>query len=168
MGRGDSELEGKTKLPLGDAASQVKLDRLPAGSLVRIIHTNDPWLRRYGGMRASVGQDDGLIVEVLLSCGHLMSFWRNEVAPISVTTDSWGHEGSGLGEPHDLLVEHGAVPGRSLQGQRRRTGVTQAAVATVMGVSVPRISQIEAAPAVRTVTAARYLEALRIASPSAA
>src|SRR5437879_4306970 len=93
MGRGDSEMEGKTKLHLGDASTQGQPDLLPAGSLVRVIHAKDPWLRRYSGMRARVGQDDGLIVEVMLSCGHLMSFWRKEVEPLTPTTDSWGHEG---------------------------------------------------------------------------
>jgi DNA-binding XRE family transcriptional regulator len=168
MGRGDSELERKTKLSLGDASTQGRPDPLPAGSLVRVIHARDPWLRRYSGMRGHVQQDDGLIVEVLLSCGHLMSFWRSEVKPLTATTDIWSHKGSGSGEPHDRPVEHGAVPGRSLQERRRRAGVTQAAIATVMGVSVPRISQIEAVPAVRTVTATRYLEALRRARATAA
>jgi len=168
MGRGDSELEGKTKLPLADASTQGDPDRLPVGSLVRVIHATDPWLRRYSGMRALVGRDDGLSVDVLLSCGHLMSFWRSEVRPLTATTDVWADQGSGSKEPHDILLEDGAVSGHSLQGQRRRSGLTQAAIARVMGVSVPRISQIEAAPAVRTVTATRYLEALQRARATAA
>jgi DNA-binding XRE family transcriptional regulator len=168
MRRCDSELAGKIKLPLADASTQRAPDLLPVGTVVRVIHATDPWLRRYSGMQARVRQDDGLVVEVLLSCGHPMSLWRNEVAPIAATTDSWGYEGSGSAEPHAFPIRERPVPGFSLQGKRRRAGVTQAAIAKVMGVSVPRISQIEAARAVRTVTAARYLEALRIASPSAA
>ncbi len=166
MGRGNSDLEGKARLSLADASSLCKPDPLAAGSLVRVIPSRDPWLRQYTGMRGRVRGDDGLIVEVLLPCGQLMSFWRNEVEPLTGSTGSRVYEGSE--EPLKLLVKYGSVSGGSLQGQRHRVGVTQAAIATVMGVSVPRISQIEAAPAVRTVTAARYLEALRLARLSAA
>jgi DNA-binding XRE family transcriptional regulator len=145
-----------------------KWEPLPAGSLVRVISAKDPWLRRYSGMRARVGQDDGLVVEVLLSCGHLMSFWRNEVEPVAPTSQDWAYQGPDAVEPPEPPGEHGAVPGPLLQAERHRAGLTQAAIATVMGVSVPRISQIEAAPTVLAVTATRYLEALRIASLSAA
>jgi hypothetical protein len=141
-----------------------KLRPLPAGSLVRIIPARDPWLRRYIGVPALVGQDDGLVVEVLLPCGHLMSFWRNEVEPLSPTPQDRANQRVESVGPD----EHPAVPGHSLRAERRRAGLTQAAIATVMGVSVPRISQIEAAATVLTVTAGRYLEALRIASQSAA
>src|ERR1700730_13029968 len=129
IGRGDSELEGKTKVLLADAPTQGHLDRLPVGTLGKVIYATDPWLRRYRGMRAVVGRDDGLSVDVLLSCGHLMSFWRSEVKPLTATTDIWAEQGSGSKEPHDILLEDGAVSGHSLQGERRRSGVTQAAIA---------------------------------------
>ena len=57
---------------LADAPTQGHLDRLPVGTLVKVIYATDPWLRRYRGMRAVVGRDDGLSVDVLLSCGHLL------------------------------------------------------------------------------------------------
>jgi DNA-binding XRE family transcriptional regulator len=141
------------------------LEPLPAGSWVRVTCAGDAWLQRFTGMRGQVERDDGLIVDVLLPGGSLMSFWRNEVhVLVSRPTPR-----SGRGpQSKEYWVRQLAVPGRLLQRQRRRAGVTQAAIATVMGVSVPRISQIETAPALRSVTAARYLEALRIASLSAA
>src|SRR2546427_9783143 len=94
MGRGDSEWEGKARLPVADAAIESKPDELPVGSLVRVIQAKDPWLRQYSGMRARVRQHDGLIVEIVLSCGQLMSFWRDEGEPLSATTDRWAHEES--------------------------------------------------------------------------
>jgi DNA-binding XRE family transcriptional regulator len=141
------------------------LEPLPAGSWVRVTCARDAWLQRYSGMRCQVERDDGLIVDVLLPGGSLMSFWRNEVHVLVSRPTLRSGRGPQSEERQDRQLE---VPGRSLQRQRRRAGVTQAAIATVMGVSVPRISQIEAAPAVRSVTAARYLEALRMASLSAA
>jgi DNA-binding transcriptional regulator YiaG len=125
------------------------------GSVVRVICSKDPWLERYSGMHARVECADGLVVDVLLPSGDLQSFWRNEVEPLpSVPSPA---------EEQSALTDEGMVRGFSLQVQRRRAGLTQMALAAAMGVSVPRISQIEARRGVRNATARRYLEAIRAA-----
>ncbi len=145
-----------------------RVEPLRAGSLVRVAHASDPWLRRYRGMRGSVQQDDGHVVEVVLGSGALMSFWRTEVEPLAPSVDRRPSQHSNCEEPRDLVAQREAVSGPSLQAERRRAGLTQHVVATAMGVSVPRISQIEARAAVRAATVMRYLQALRIAMAPAA
>ncbi|MDQ6790308.1 MAG: helix-turn-helix transcriptional regulator [Candidatus Dormibacteraeota bacterium] len=98
-----------------------------------------------------------------------MSFWRDQVEPVAAPTirgDACQRPASG--DFHQILGGHDPVCGASLKARRREAGLTQAGIASAMGVSVPRVSQIEAAPAVRTVTATRYLEALWKARPTAA
>jgi DNA-binding XRE family transcriptional regulator len=146
-----------------------KASPLAAGSLVRVIRVKDPWLRRYSGMRARVGHDDGLVVEVLLPCGDLVSFWRDQVEPVAAPTNRGAAcQRPASGDVHQILRGHDPVGGASLKARRREAGLTQAAIASAMGVSVPRVSQIEAALAVRIVTATRYLEGLRRARATAA
>ncbi len=141
------------------------LEPLPAGSWVRVTCAGDAWLQRYRGMRGQVERDDGLIVDVLLPGGSLMSFWRDEVhVLVSRPTSRSGRSPVS----QETQVRQLAVPGFALQAERRRSGLTQLAIATAMGVSVPRISQIETGPTVRSATVGRYLEALRTAQMTAA
>ncbi len=144
----------------GEEASLLGLSPLVLGSWVRLIASSDPWLKQYRGMRGRVERDDGLTVEVRLPGGELVSLWREEVKPV-------GAMPQGQRSPHERLVDQ-AVPGTALLAERRRAGLTQLDIATAMGVSVPRISQIEAGAAIRPATASRYLEALCIVSASAA
>jgi DNA-binding XRE family transcriptional regulator len=145
---------------LGDEASLLGLSPLVIGSSVRLTASSDPWLKQYRGTRGRVERDDGLTVEVRLPGGELISLWRNEVKPVSALPH-------GQRSHHERLAGQ-AVPGIALLAERRRAGLTQLDIATVMGVSVPRISQIEAAAAIRAVTACRYLEALCTVGASAA
>jgi hypothetical protein len=145
-----------------------KLQPLLLGSIVRVICSKDSWLERYSGMQARVERDDGLVVDVLFVNGDLLSFWRDEVEPVESMSHFQADERAALPEPRQRSGQQGPIPGFSLQAERRRAGLTQVAIATAMGVSVPRISQIEARPAVRNATATRYLVALRAARASAA
>jgi DNA-binding transcriptional regulator YiaG len=144
------------------------LQRLPAGTLVRVGRTGDAWLRRYSGLHARVVSDDGVITDVMLPGGDLVSLWRSEVE--SVSSAFHARVGQRLEQParDSLLAGQDRVPGFSLQVERHRAGLTQMAVARAMGVSVPRISQIESRRAVRAATATRYLSALRAATANAA
>ena len=133
---------------------------LVAGTFVRVRRTSDPWLRRYSGSRGRVVRDDGLVADVVLLDGDLVSLWRGEVEPLpaGLHDERWER----------LLTDQDSVPGFSLQLERQRAGLTQMAIAIAMGVSVPRISQIESLPGVRAATAVRYLDALRTAAADAA
>ncbi|MDQ6899550.1 MAG: helix-turn-helix domain-containing protein [Candidatus Dormibacteraeota bacterium] len=146
-----------------EEALVLELEPLLIGTWVTVFCSNDPWLKRYSRKRGRVERDDGLIVEVRLPGGDLVSLWRNEVEPVA----SLPRGRAGRRSPHQLLIQQGVVPGIALQAERRRAGLTQLDIATAMGVSVPRISQIEAGP-VRAATATRYLEALSMARASAA
>jgi hypothetical protein len=146
----------------------MRLEPLLVGSIVRVICSKDSWLERYSGMQARVERDAGLVVDVLLPSGDLLSLWREEVEPIESRWHAQADPPTALPKPHKRSGQQGAVPGFSLQAERRRAGLTQVAIAMAMGVSVPRISQIEARPAVRSATASRYLIALRAARASAA
>ncbi len=141
---------------------------LPAGTFVRVSRTRDPWLRRYSGLRARVEEDNGLIAEVMLPGGDLVSLWSYEVEPLASQMRGRVVERSEDAAPQGLRTRHHLAPGFLLQSERRRAGLTQMAIAAAMGVSVPRISQIESLPRVRTATAMRYLSALRAATTSAA
>ncbi len=144
----------------GEEASLLGPSPLVLGSWVRLTASSDPWLKQFREMRGRVERDDGLTVEVRLPGGELISLWRTEVKPVGAIPQ-------GQQSHHERLVDQ-AVPGIALLTERRRAGLTQVDIARAMGVSVPRISQIEAGAAIRPVTASRYLQALCTVSASAA
>ena len=148
-------MSGRPKSPGKDCASS----SLAAGTFVKVGRTSDPWLRRYSGSRGRVVRDDGVVADVMLLGGDLVSLWRGEVEPLPEVS----HD-----EARERLADEDYVPGFSLQLERHRAGLTQMAIAGAMGVSVPRISQIESLPGVRAATAIRYLDALRTAAADAA
>src|SRR5437016_12245218 len=55
---------------------------LPAGALVRVTCSEDPWLRRYHGLYGRGVSDNGFVVEVSLKDGTVAPFWRREVDTI--------------------------------------------------------------------------------------
>ncbi len=138
---------------------------LPRGSLVRLSCVGDPWLSRYHGLFGRVVTSDGTVVEVALSAGSVVSFWRHEVTRLTAPYEPPAK----LTESNsESLVSSTAVPGFSLQAERQRAGLTQRAMARAMGVTVQRISQIEGQLAVRPPTVARYVLAIRAAVESCA
>ena len=136
------------------------LPTLPAGALVRLSCSDDPWLRRYHGQYGRVVSHKGLVVEVSLKDGTVLPFWRREAQPVPGTP-----AGRGVGTALDdrCLAELASVPGFSLQAERQKVGLTQREMAAAMAVTVQRISQIEAQVSVPRQTAMRYVHAIAAA-----
>jgi hypothetical protein len=124
--------------------------RLLPGSTVRVRRIGDPWLRRYSGLLGMVVlQDDA--VEVRFPGGARQFFLREEVEPVD---DSVAVH---------VLSETGAavrISGATLKAERQDVGMSQAAVARLLGVSQARLSAIEQKATVKPAAAAEFRSAL--------
>jgi DNA-binding transcriptional regulator YiaG len=136
------------------------LPTLPAGALVRLSCSEDPWLRRYHGQYGRVVSHKGHVVEVSLKDGTVVPFWRREAQSVPGTP-----AGRCFSTALDdrCLAELAPVPGFSLQSERQKVGLRQREMAAAMAVTVQRISQIEAQVSVPRQTAIRYLRAIAAA-----
>jgi|ERR1700730_9509658 DNA-binding transcriptional regulator YiaG len=136
------------------------LPPLTAGALVRLTCLGDPWLRRYHGLFGRVVRSEGAVVDVALSDGRVVSFWRQEVQMLPGIP---GKTNDRTAAGDEYLSCNPSVAGFSLQAERQKASLTQHELAAAMAVTVQRVSQIEGQLSVLPQTAARYARAIRTA-----